>query len=126
MGQLGPAQQPVPTEPCRSRAKRDASEARACGGETSRGTGSGIIGAFTELMARVSPGVPWPRFPCTKLLGGAIPAQPCLSVAGTAGGSSVEWGSSCIQAKEASLRGSNPRMMAETQFLGTSSSGVPG
>lgn len=53
-------------------------------------------------------------------------AQPCLSVAGTAGGSSVGWGSSCIQATEASPRGSNPKVMAEPQFLGTSFSRAPG
>lgn len=76
-------------------------------------------------MVRVSPGVPWPRFPRRKLLGGAVPAQPCLPIAGTAGGSSVEWGSAGIQAKEASLWGSNPKMVAEPQFLGKSSLGAP-
>lgn len=74
-------------------------------------------------MARVSPGVPWPLFPCRKLLGGA---QPRLSIAGTARGSSMVWGSGSIQAEEASLWGSNPKMMAELQFLGKSSPGALG
>lgn len=55
-----------------------------------------------------------------------MPDQPRLSVAGAVRRWSVERGSSSVQAKEASLQGSNTKMTAEPQFLRKSSPGAPG